>query len=189
MNMSTIAKLSLAEYERIVAAGIFEGPTRRRIELIRGELREMNPIGPDHAEVVERLYEWSMRYVLEGTIRVRGQNPLAFADVDSEPQPDFAWIRKGAYSGRHPTAADVLLVVEVADSSLNRDRTEKMDLYAEVGIQEYWIVNLCDRTIEVYRDPASGHYRTVQTFAAAELAHPLAVPDAGLSFQQLLAAP
>jgi Uma2 family endonuclease len=184
--MSTIAKLSLDEYERIVASGVFEGPSRRHIELIRGELREMNPIGPDHAEVVERLIEWSMPHVLDGTIRIRVQNPLAFADVDSEPEPDLVWVRKKDYSVGHPTAADVLLVIEVAGSSLDRDRTEKADLFADVGIQEYWIVNLIGRTIEVYRDPASGHYRTVRTFAANELVQPLAVPEARLSFDRLL---
>jgi Uma2 family endonuclease len=185
-HMSTIAKLSLTEYERIVASGVFDWPSQRHIELIRGELREMNPIGPDHAEVVDRLNEWSMRYVMESTVRVRVQNPLAFANVDSEPQPDIVWVRKKSYSSGHPAAADVLLVIEVAESSLDRDRTEKADLYAEVGIQEYWIVNLVDRTIEVYRDPASGHYRTVRTFAANEMAQPLALPEAGLSFDRLL---
>ena len=184
-NASTIAKLSLAEYEQIVASGVFDWPNSRRIELIRGELREMNPIGPDHAEVVDRLIRWSVRYLPEETVRLRVQNPLAFANLDSEPQPDIAWVNEHRYSSGHPTAADVLLVIEVADSSLKRDRTEKADLYAEVGIQEYWIVNLFDHTIEVYREPAAGHYRTVRTFADDETATPLAVPEAALSFNRL----
>lgn len=184
--MSTIAKLSLAEYERIVAAGIFDGSSRRRVELIRGELHEMNPIGPDHSEVVDRLIRWSTRHTPEHTIRVRVQEPLAFAEVDSEPEPDIVWAREQNYSVGHPKAADVLLVIEVVASSLERDRTEKLDLYAEVGIQEYWIVNLVDHTIEAYRDPASARYRTFRTFAANEIAHPLAVPGAGLHFDQLL---
>jgi len=187
--MSIIAKLSLDEYERIVASGVFDWPSARRIELIRGELREMNPIGPDHAQIVDRLIRWSVRYLPEETARVRVQNPLAFANIDSEPQPDIAWVKEKSYSRVHPTGADVLLVLEVADSSLERDRTEKADLYAEVGIQEYWIVNLIDHAIEVYRDPAAGHYRSVQSLAADEMARPLAVPEAGLSFNRLLLPP
>jgi Uma2 family endonuclease len=186
MNMSIIATLSLDEYERIVATGVFEGSSRRHIELIRGELREMNPIGPDHSEVLDRLTKWSFRHAPEDTIRVRVQNPLAFVDVDSEPEPDLVWAREKNYAGGHPTAADVLLVIEVAGSSLDRDRGEKADLYAEVGIQEYWIVNLVGHTIEVYRDPASGRYRSVRTFAANEIVQPLAMPEASLSFDQLL---
>ena len=129
--------------------------------------------------------EWSFPHLPEETIRIRVQNPLAFADVDSEPQPDIAWVREGHFSDEHPSAVDVLLVIEVASSSLHRDRTEKAELYAEVGIQDYWIVNLVDRTIEVYRDPAAGHYRSVKTFGADEVVQPLAVPEAGLSFDRL----
>lgn len=183
--MATTAKLSLQEYEKIVASGVFDWPNQRHIELIHGQLREMNPIGPDHAEIVDRLNHWSVRSLPEG-IRVRVQNPLAFADVDSEPQPDLSWVRQQSYAKAHPTSADVLLVIEVADSSLDRDRTEKLDVYAEVGIQEYWIVNLIDRAIEVYREPASGRYKNVRVFAADEIVHPLAAPGIGIGFDDLV---
>jgi Uma2 family endonuclease len=183
--MSTVAKLSLAEYERIAATGVFDWPKKRHIELIRGQLREQGRIAPDHAEVVCRMGELSFLHVLDDIIRIRVHNPLAFAEVDSEPEPDLAWVRVKDYSRAHPTAADVLLVIEVAGPTLKFDRTEKADLYSEVGIQDYWIVNISDRTIEVYRDPTAGHYRTVRTFADDEMAKPLAVPEAALSFNRL----
>lgn len=184
--MATAAKLSLKEYERIVASGVFDWPKKRHIELIRGHLREQGPIAPDHAEVVCRLNEWSFRHVLDRAIRIRVQNPLAFANVDSEPAPDLAWVREKNYSHAHPTAADVLLVIEVAGPTIEFDRTEKAELYAEVGIQEYWIVNMIDHAIEVYREPKGGQYGTVKAFADSEVAQPMAVPAAALSYDRLL---
>jgi Uma2 family endonuclease len=182
--MSATAKLSLVEYEQIVASGVFDWPNQRHIELIRGELRDMNPIGPDHADIVDSLAAWSVRS-LPTTIRVRVRNPLAFADIDSEPEPDLVWTRRRNPADGHPTASDVLLVIEVADSSIERDRTEKASLYAEAGIREFWIVNLIERTIEVYRDPSSSGYLTQQTFAADAPVRPLAAPTLGLRFEDL----
>ncbi|HEX3999227.1 MAG TPA: Uma2 family endonuclease [Pirellulales bacterium] len=95
--MATTAKLSLAEYEKIVATGVFDGPNQRHIELIQGELREMNPIGPDHCEVVDLLACWSIDNLRRDQFRVRVQNPIALADVESEPQPDLAWARQQPY--------------------------------------------------------------------------------------------
>jgi Uma2 family endonuclease len=183
--MSTIAKLTLKEYERIVATGIFDGMKRRRIELIRGELREMNRIGPDHCDIVDWLTEWSFANAPRDGIRVRVQSPVAFETVDSEPEPDIVWAKRKRYSGGHPTADEVLLLIEVAASSLDHDRGEKAEVYADVGIQEYWVVNLPDRTVEVRRDPEGGRYRGVRSFGAGETVQPLAAPEARLSVDSL----
>ncbi|HEV2971360.1 MAG TPA: Uma2 family endonuclease [Pirellulales bacterium] len=185
--MSAIAKLSLKEYERIVATGVFDGKNRRRLELIRGELREMNPIGPDHCTIVDRLAEWSFDSAPRAKVRVRVQNPLAFETVDSEPEPDIVWAKRKDYAAGHPIADDVLLLIEVAVSSLDNDRGEKSEVYADVGIQEYWIVNVVERTIEVRRDPEGGHYRSVRSFRAGETVQPLAAPNARLSVDSLFA--
>jgi Uma2 family endonuclease len=187
--MSALAKLSLAEYERIVSTGVFDGRNKRRIELIRGELREMNPIGSYHAEMVDRVGEWSRDNAPRATIRVRVQNPLAFLSVESEPEPDIVWAKRKDYAASHPEADDVLLLIEVADSSLDYDRVEKASIYATVGIREYWIVDLPDCTVKVRREPAGGHYASIRSYASGEIVQPLAVPDARLIVDTLFGPP
>ena len=186
--MSTIAKFTLDEYERIVATGVFDGPNRRHIEFIRGELREMNPIGPDHSDIVDRLAEWSFQVAQRTEIRVRGQNPIALPEAQSEPEPDIVWAVRKSYRTGHPTAADVLLLIEVSHDSLDYDRGEKADMYAEAGIREYWIVNVAENSIEVRRDPQPDGYRSVESFVAGRTVHPLAAPDGGLSVDWLFSA-
>ncbi len=184
--MSVIAKISVMEYERMIAAGVFEGRKKPRIELIWGELREMSPIGSDHAKIVDWLMEWSVDNAPRDRVQVRVQNPVAFLPEDSEPQPDIVWAKRN-YIGRHPAANEILLLIEVAESSLEIDRGEKARLYATAGVMDYWIVNLVDRTVEVRRDAKEGRYRDVQSFAAGAFVQPLAVPDLQLSVDALFA--
>jgi Uma2 family endonuclease len=186
--MSTLAKLSVAEYDQIVASGVFDGRNKRRIELIRGELRAMNPIGSEHSDAVDWLAEWSFAAAPRDKVRVRVQNPVAFVDADSEPEPDIVWAKRRRYAAHHPTADDVLLLIEVADSSLDFDRGEKANLYATAGIRDYWIVNLVDRTVEVRRDSHAGHYCNVQSFGPASVIEPIAIPEARLTVDSLFAA-
>jgi Uma2 family endonuclease len=187
--MSTRAKLSVAEYEQIVACGVFDGANQRNIELIWGELRNKGRKSPRHAWAVDVLTAWSFDGVRRGKVRVRTQNPLAFVDCDSEPEPDIAWVNPGGYAAHHPTADDVRLLIEVADSSLDFDRGEKANLYATVGILDYWIVNRIDRTVEIRRDPHVGHYRSAQTFGAGSVISPIAIPESRLSIDSLFDAP
>src|SRR5690349_8781266 len=102
--MSTTTKLTLAQYEELVATGYFEGPKKQRIELLRGELREMNPIGPRHCDVVDWLNEWSIVTAPLDRFRIRVQSPVAFVTVDSEPEPDIVWAVRKRYAKAHPTA-------------------------------------------------------------------------------------
>lgn len=178
--MSTIARLSLAEYDRMIECGVFDQGRRRRLEFIRGEIREMTPIGSPHEEVVDRLTEWSYRNTAPGEFRVRVQNSIGLPELESAPEPDIAWVVADDYSGGRPKGRRVLLVIEVAESSLHYDRGEKADLYAEAGVADYWVVNLVDRTIEVHRDPVDGRYRSVETFRGGEEVHPLAKPELAL---------
>jgi Uma2 family endonuclease len=120
---------------------------------------------------------------------VRAQNPVAFVDADSEHEPDIVWAKRRRYAAHLPTADDVLLLIEVADSSLAFDRGEKANLYATAGIPDYWIVNLVDRTVEVRRDPHEGNYRSVRSFGPASIIEPLAIPEARLSVDSLFAGP
>jgi Uma2 family endonuclease len=182
--MSANAKLSVKEYERIVRTGVFDGPNHRRIELIWGELREMSPIGSEHAMIVDWLNAWSFK-VTDEKVWVRVQNPVAFLPEDSEPQPDIVWANRQNYAGHHPRAEDILLLIEIAESNLDSDRDEKGKLYATAGVTDYWIVNLIDRTVEVYRDPKKGRYQNVQSFGTGTSVQPLAVPELRLSIDSL----
>jgi Uma2 family endonuclease len=160
----------------MIECGVFDHG-RRRIEFIRGELRDMNPIGSLHEVVVDRLNEWSLRSLPEGRAWVRIQNSIGLPGLESAPEPDIVWAVRRDYSRGRPTSEDVLLVIEVAESSLKYDCGEKADLYAEAGIADYWVVNLPDRSIEVRRDPAAGRYRTLQTHRGDTELRPLRVPE------------
>jgi Uma2 family endonuclease len=174
-----VRPLRRREYDRLVELGLFED---ERLELLRGTLVAMSPQGPPHADVVERL---ATRLVtgLAGRARVRSHSPLAVSD-DSEPEPDIAVVPDGDYSTEHPSHA--LLVVEVADSSLRKDRQMKADLYAEAAVPDYWIVNLNQSAIEVHRDPSDGHYAAVTTYRRGQTLRLAAFPDIELEVDDIL---
>ena len=178
--MSTIARLSLAQYDRMIEHGVFDQDKQRRIEFIRGEIREMNPIGSLHEVVLDRLTEWSFENLPKRKVWVRVQNSIGFAEFESAPEPDIAWVSRRDYSEGRPAAADVLLVIEVAETSLSYDTGEKSDLYAAAGIQDYWVVSIPDRSVEVRRDPGGSGYRSLQTFTGDEDVRPLAAPEIAL---------
>jgi len=178
--MSTIARLSLAQYDRMIEHGVFDDGTQRRIEFIRGEIREMNPIGSMHEVVLDRLNEWSFENLPRRTVWVRIQSSIGLVELESAPQPDMTWVARRDYAEGRPTAADVLLVVEVAETSLRYDTGEKADLYAAAGIADYWVVNVPDRSIEVRRDPGANGYRSLQTFTGDDEIRPLAAPEIAL---------
>lgn len=169
-------------YERAVAAGVFGAGDR--IELIAGELVTMTPHGSRRATAI-RLVNRALTRVFGDDCIVQCQLPLAIAD-DSEPEPDVAVVEGeiADYRDAHPSAA--LLVVEVADDSLRRDRTVKRRLYARCGIPEYWIVSLPDARLEVCRDPDRGDYRDAAILRAGETVAPLARPAAAIAVDGLL---
>jgi len=146
---ATPRRLTRGEYERIAAVGVFRG---ERVELIRGVVVRMSPIGPPHADVVDRLLALLIRRLGEG-LRVRAQQPFLASD-ESEPEPDIAVVVDADYTARHPDRA--LLIVEVAESSLDYDRQTKGTLYAASGVAEYWVVDVAARAVEVRREPADG---------------------------------
>ncbi len=180
------AKLSIAEFEHIFGSEPFEGIKRRRVELIFGELHKMSPIGPEHAIIVDWLNEWSVSRA-RGRFWVRVQNPLAFEESKSEPFPDVVWVERRGFGRRQPNAGDVLLVIEVAATTLNFDRGEKARLYATVGVQDYWIVNIPKRVIEIHREPLDGVYQSVEAFGRDESVAPLGFPRLRLKIDDLFA--
>lgn len=183
--MSTVARLSLEEYDRMIEAGVFAGKTRRRLELIHGELREMSPIGAEHEVLVDVLNEWGVRNVPPEAAWVRIQNSIGLPGLGSAPEPDIAWVARKDYSAQRPQAADVLLIIEVAESSLAYDRGEKAELYASAGISDYWVVNIPEACVEVYREPEEGRYRSLQTRKSGSTLAPLRFPELHLEVGRL----
>jgi len=159
-------RFSVARYEQMIDSGILT--ENDPVELIRGEIVEKMPIGDEHVACVNRLNRLFMRRLGDKAI-VSIQNPIRL--VDSEPEPDVALLapRDDDYASGKPRPADVFLVVEVADTTLDYDRDIKLPLYAENDIVEYWIVNLLDRCLEVYRQPQpDGSYRDAHTLRAGD---------------------
>jgi Uma2 family endonuclease len=150
-------RLSVDDYHRIGEAGILGEDDR--VELLEGQLVAMNDIGPPHALAVDALNELLFPAVV-GRAAVRVQNPVTLDR--SEPQPDIVLARRPwvGYPARHPGPEDILLLVEVADSSRDIDFGAKREIYAQAGIRELWIVDLTRKVVAVCRDPADGRYRS-----------------------------
>lgn len=184
--MSTTLRLSLDEYDRMIEQGVFDGMRDKRIELIHGELREMPPAGPDHEYVTDMLTDWS-RNTPRDRVWLRIQNSIGIPLSASAPEPDVAWVERKSYRRRRPSPEDVLLAIEVSDSSVRDDRLIKGPLYAEAGVAEYWLVNIPERCIEVHRDPADGCYRDVRSYGIDETVRPLAFPELELPVAELFA--
>jgi Uma2 family endonuclease len=177
--MSTVAHFSLDHYEHMVDIGAFAGQFEKRVELIRGEIIQMTPINIAHANCVTLVTEWTFQVVPLDGIMIRTQNPIRLPINGSEPEPDVVWVNRKTYS-QHPESSDILLIVEVADTSLDFDRGEKLQVYAEAGIIEYWIVNLMDEQIEVYRKPSGRIYQENSICRGDAAVHPLVLPAATL---------
>ncbi len=156
--MSTNLHLNTAEYGRMVERGAFDH-LNRKIELIYGELRETNSAGPVHDDLIAYLNDWSVHATDRERIRVTVQSGLDLADLNSRPEPDLLWVRAARYRDRHPTAADVKLAIEVSGSSLYADLIEKVALYAQARIVEYWIVDAKGHCVHVFRSPQAGEYK------------------------------
>ncbi len=176
--MSSIARFSLSQYERMVETGVFAGEFHQRVEFIRGEIRQMNPIGHPHTVVVDFLNAWSFRVAtLEKLVRI--QETVLLPASGSAPEPDVMWAIEKDYTN-HPQGRDVLLLVEVADTSLRTDCGEKAVLYSESGIPEYWVADIEGRKLIVFREPSSEGYRDRQELAGDDVICPQCDPQARL---------
>jgi len=176
----SVRPLSRAEYERLVALGWFED---ERVELLKGILVEMSPQGPRHVAIIRRLTRLLVLAVGDRA-EVQVQGPLALLD-DSEPEPDLALVPPG-YEDELPPRAH--LVIEVADSSLPKDRGIKAEIYAEAGIPEYWIVNVAERVVEVHRELQGGAYRACFVRRSGEEITVTALPDIRIAVDEIFRA-
>ena len=173
------------DYHRMVEAGILTEDDR--VELIDGEIVAMTPIGPRHNAAVDRATRALVQAVGDRAIvRVRGSVRL---DRFREPQPDIVLLRPQPdfYASRMPGPPDILLIIEVSDSSRDYDRDLKSRVYSESGVPEYWIVDLDARTVTCGQEPGGGAFRHVGTYPAGQSLAPRALPDCAIPVNALLA--
>ncbi len=172
------------EYHQMARAGILGEDDR--VELIEGEIVEMTPIGARHAECVDRLTDLFSR-AFSDAARLRVQNPVRLGE-NSEPQPDIVLARRksGFYASDHPTPEDILLLVEVADSSADPDRRVKVPLYVRSGIVEVWLVDLEQDTITIYRDPTPDGYHSARVARRGDEVAPITFPDRAIAIADIL---
>jgi Uma2 family endonuclease len=184
MVIRTHHQFTVDDYDEMIKRGILD--ENDHVELIHGEILNKMPIGENHAGSVNRLNRQFNRRIGEAAI-VAIQNPVRLAD--SEPEPDVTVLRsrEDFYTTFKPRPADVLLLVEVSDSTLAFDRDVKRPLYAKANITEYWIINLTDDYLEVYRQPQpDGTYRDVQVLRRGQTVEIAALPGIVFAVADLL---
>jgi Uma2 family endonuclease len=177
-------RFSVDEYEQMIECGILT--ENDRVELIRGEIIDKTAIGDPHAASVKRLNRMLGKTFGDRAL-ISVQDPIRL--IDSEPEPDLALLlpRDDFYLSGKPRPADILLLIEVSDSSLEYDRLIKLPMYAEAGILEFWIVNLEDDCLEVYRQPNSaGGYADFQILRRGQEIEVAALPGKALSVDDIL---
>jgi Uma2 family endonuclease len=176
-------KFTVDQYHQMAQEGILSH--QERIELVEGDVIPMSPIGFRHAFVTNYLANWFTRHLGE-TVFTSSQNPILLGDR-SEPQPDIALLKPvdNFYADRLPEATDILLLIEVADSSLIYDQTVKIPLYAQFKIPEVWLINLNQRQLDCYQNPLHDTYQNKTTFYPDQMISPLAFPGLALPLQQI----
>jgi Uma2 family endonuclease len=182
MKSIGLRRWSRNEYEAMIAAGLFA--PGERVELIDGEILTVTPQGSLHATAL-RLAEDALRASFGPGFDVRAQLPLS-CGAHSLPEPDIAVVsgKPRDFRAAHPTNA--VLIVEIADTTLEYDRQGKGSLYARTGIRDYWILNLGNRCLEVYRNPDKASYRSTSRLLAGESISPVAAPGAKIAVSDIL---
>jgi len=177
-------RFSVKEYYRMAETGVLR--PNARVELLDGQINDMSPIGPFHGGVTKFLTQFFVA-TAKGRWTTSVQDPVRLDD-HSEPEPDLMLLKPSAdfYRKRHPLPEDVFLLVEISDSSLERDQEEKFPAYARAGIAEVWIVDLNDQIIEVYRQPNFTGYGAKTILREGDPARPQAFPDAMVDVAELL---
>ena len=166
---STKRLFTVEEYYRMAEAGILAED--ERVELIRGEIRRMSPKYRRHILAVRRVFD-ALVPALQGRASVYQEVPLAVAELDSELEPDILVCSNPDVEAYGTDDTKPLLIVEVSESTLRFDLGDKANLYAESGVPEYWVLNLVDETLVVFRDPHDGKYRDRSVVASEEMRRP-----------------
>jgi len=181
--MSIASKLTGRDFDSMVERGAFDAIGPRKVELIRGELRFMNPADPIHDDYIDYLTRWSTNNTTSADANIRIQ--CGFVCDDDRPEPDVLWLNPRRYGRTRPTVADVMLLIEVSDSSLSADLQEKADLYAESGVAEYWVVDVPASRIHVMMRSDGKHYRSIEIVVPPNPLAPKCRPAAILNTAEL----
>ena len=190
---TSTVKFTTSQYDLMIDAGVFarqlaadaSSAEPARVELIEGDIIMMSPIGSRHEEVVDRLNEWSHAAVDRRVARVRIQQSLGIPGQESVPQPDVAWVEPRDYAAQRPDARNTLLVIEVAETSLQYDLHEKAAVYAAGGVPDYWVVDVANETVHLLRGPVGPAYAERQTAGRGDVIAPLVQPEATLAVDSL----
>ena len=174
-----------AEYHALAEVGILAPD--ERVQLIAGDIIVMSPVGNRHAECVDWITDVFTQGRLAGRARVRVQGPSVLPG-HSEPQPDLMLLklREGGYVSGHPRPEDILLLVEVSDSTLRYDRDVKLPLYAAAGVPEVWIVNLRDDWVESHTEPMEDGYRSTRRYALGDSIAPQVFPSLVIPVERII---
>lgn len=175
---------TVTEYHQMIEAGVLKEDDR--VELLNGEIIEMCPIGPPHAAHVDRLV-YILPPKLKGKAILRVQSPIILND-NSQPQPDLSLLKPRAdfYANGHPTPADVLVVIEVSDSTVEKDRRAKIPAYALAEIRETWMIDLVEDRIEVHSNLYNGIYQEVRIIQRGQKVISRSLPQLKLKADQIL---
>jgi Uma2 family endonuclease len=177
----TLAKWTLQDYHQMIAAGILDD---RCVELLNGEIVEMPPEGEPHTYFSDRLSKVLQRR-LGNRAQVREARPIILPN-DSEPEPDIAVVQPldTVYLEHHPSPKNIFWLIEYSKTTLNKDLTTKKDIYAEAGISEYWVVNLKDLQLIVFRDLTPNGYQTELTLTGGAIS-PVSFPDVQIEVKRM----
>jgi Uma2 family endonuclease len=170
--MTTLIKWSVEDYHQMIAAGILRN---HRVELLAGDIVEVSPEGPIHASRIRRVGNY-LRSLLNGLALVSEAHPITLQQ--SEPEPDLAIVRlpEERYDDRHPGADDILWLIEISDTTLATDLNQKREIYAAAGIDEYWVVNVPDNCLMVFRQLVDQEYTSIFELRKGTT-NPLAFPE------------
>lgn len=182
-----LRSLSVQDYHRMVEVGILAAD--EQVELIEGQLYTMAAKGTAHSAAMTRIARILSQRLADRAL-LRFQDPVQLNDF-SEPEPDVAIVHLDPldYEDHHPTPTEIFWLIEIADSTLRRDRDLKAPVYGRSGIQEYWILDVQERCLYVFRDPGQEGYGAEQTRLEQESIAPLAFPDCPIQVEEFLRSP
>ena len=184
-----VYRLTVQQYHTMVDAGCFDSDelARPKLELLEGVLVTMSPIRPPHRLLVDELMYWALDHLDRREFRVSVQNPIEIPSSNSEPEPDLVVFRPYEPGMRHASEQDLLLIIEVAETSLVKDLGQKLRVYASAGVPEYWVVDIPGRQLHVHRRPQGDCYDEVAVLPQSESASPLIDEKATLDLSKLFA--
>ena len=175
------AKWSLQDYHQMIDTGLLDN---RQVELLCGEIIEMSPEGVSHSFYGTEVGEY-LRQLLGGRAKIREAHPITLPN-NSEPEPDIAIVKMPAtlYRDRHPHPEDIFWLIEISNSTLVKDLGMKKDIYADAGIAEYWVMNLQESVLVVFRDLTASGYQSETRLNSGTIS-PLTFPDISIEIQSL----